>query len=116
MPDSDRDAVADAFAAVDIRAGTIVTADAFPAARKPAYKLTIDFGPDIGIKTSSAQITELYQIGDLVGMQIAGVVNLPPRRIAGLLSEVLVLGFPDAQGRVVLVRPAQTVRNGARLY
>ena len=106
----------DQFLAVDIRVGTIVAADPFPEARKPAYKLTIDFGPVIGQKRSSAQITELYELGELVGRQVAAVVNFPPRQIGPMRSEVLTLGFPDEQGRVVLVSPSQPVPNGARLF
>ncbi len=106
----------DDFLKVDVRAGTIVAAEPFPEARKPAYKLSIDFGPQIGVKRSSAQITEHYALDELVGRQVAGVVNLPPRRIGPFLSEVLTLGFPDAAGAVVLVTPATGVPNGARLF
>jgi tRNA-binding protein len=106
----------DAFALLDVRVGTIVDAQVFPEARKPAYKLTIDFGDDVGIKRSSAQITAHYKPEALVGTQIIGVVNFPPRRIAGFLSEVLVLGLPDERGEVVLVRPDLVIANGARLY
>lgn len=104
------------FLAVDIRVGTIVEALPFPEARKPAYRLRIDFGPVIGIRTSSAQITENHALADLPGTQVCAVVNFPPRRIGPFLSEVLTLGLPDAQGQVVLVRPAVPVPNGGRLF
>ena len=106
----------DRFLSVDIRVGTIVEALPFPEARKPAFKLRIDFGPAIGIKRSSAQITEHYALEDLPGMQVAAVVNFPPRQIGPVLSEVLTLGFPDAEGRVVLVQPTTPVPNGGRLF
>lgn len=104
------------FLAVDIRVGTIVAAEPFPEARKPAFKLTIDFGPVIGCKRSSAQITEHYALADLVGRQIAAVVNFPPRQIGPMMSEVLTLGFPDTDGQVVLVAPTRPVPNGGRLF
>ena len=104
------------FAAVDIRVGTIVGVAPFPAARKPAWKLSIDLGPAIGLKNSSAQVTDLYAQDALVGMQVACVVNLPPRRIGPFLSEVLTLGFPDEAGRVVLVQPERPVPNGGLLF
>ncbi|QDZ08956.1 tRNA-binding protein [Sphingomonas panacisoli] len=101
---------------VDIRIGTIVAADPFPEARKPAYKLSIDFGEPIGVKRSSVQITEHYALDDLVGRQVAAVVNFPPRQIGPMRSEVLTLGFPDADGKVVLIGPSELVPNGGRLF
>ena len=105
-----------AFLAVDIRVGTVVAVLPFPEARKPAWKLEIDFGPTIGRKRSSAQVTELYAAEELVGRQVAAVVNFPPRQIGPMMSEVLTLGFPDAAGRVVLVSPSQPVPDGGRLF
>ena len=104
------------FLAVDIRVGTIVEAEPFPEARKPAYKLVIDFGPAIGRKKSSVQITENYALGELPGRQVAAVVNFPPRQIGPVISEVLTLGFPDEHGHVVLFAPDQDVPNGGRLF
>lgn len=101
---------------LDIRVGTIVEAAPNEGARKPAYRLVVDFGPEIGRRTSSAQIVENYRPEDLLGRQVAAVVNFPPRRIARTLSEVLVLGFPDAAGNVVLVGVDRPVPNGGRLY
>jgi tRNA-binding protein len=106
----------DDFMKLDIRVGTIVEALPFPQARKPAYRLTIDFGPEIGIKRSSAQITARYALEDLPGQQVAAVVNFPPRQIGPVVSEVLTLGFPDADGKVVLVQPSKPVPNGGRLF
>ena len=103
------------FLKVDIRIGTIVAAEPFPQARKPAYKLTIDFGA-IGLKKSSAQITRHYACEDLVGRQVAAVVNFPPRQIGPFMSEVLTLGLSDAEGRVVLVGPDHEVPLGARMH
>ncbi|MGC1270913.1 MAG: tRNA-binding protein [Croceibacterium sp.] len=106
----------DQFLAVDIRVGTIVAAEPFPEARKPAFRLTIDFGPAIGVKRSSAQITENYTLEQLVGMQVAAVVNFPPRQIGPMMSEVLTLGFPDAAGNVMLFSPPSPVPDGGRLF
>jgi tRNA-binding protein len=106
----------DEFMKVDIRVGRIVAAEPFPQARKPAFKLTIDFGPDIGLKRSSAQITLNHDLDSLVGMQVLAVVNFPPRQIGPFMSEVLTLGVPDAAGAVMLIRPDREVPLGGRLY
>jgi tRNA-binding protein len=106
----------DDFLKVDIRLGTILSAEPFPQARKPAYRLVIDFGPAIGVKKSSAQITRHYRIDELVGRRVAAVVNFPPRQIGSFLSEVLTLGFPDADGEVVLIGPDRPAPDGARLF
>lgn len=106
----------DQFLAVDIRVGTIVEARDFSEARKPAFRLLIDFGPVIGRKASSAQITEHYTVEELVGRQVAAVVNFPPRQIGPMMSEVLTLGFPDSDGKVVLVSPNEAVPDGGRLF
>lgn len=106
----------DDFHRVDIRVGTIVEAEPFPQARKPAIKLRIDFGAEIGIKRSSAQITRHYAPEALVGTKVAAVVNFPPRQLGPIMSEVLCLGFPDADGEVVLVRPDRAVPDGGRLF
>ncbi|MBL8838062.1 MAG: tRNA-binding protein [Alphaproteobacteria bacterium] len=106
----------DDFARVDIRVGTIVAAEPFPEARKPAIKLKVDFGPAIGVKKSSAQITVHYKLDELVGRQVAAVVNFAPRQIGPFMSEVLVLGFPDADGAVVMIAPDKKVPDGGRLF
>jgi tRNA-binding protein len=103
------------FEKVDIRVGTIVEAEPFPEARKPAYKLKIDFGPEIGVKKSSAQITVHYTLDDLIGRQVLGVVNLPPRQIGPVRSEVLTLGFEDENGAIVLAAVTQGVPNGRKM-
>lgn len=106
----------DDFLKVDIRVGTVVKAEPYPEARVPAIKLWIDFGPEIGEKKTSAQITTHYDAGDIVGKQVAAVVNFPPRQIGKFMSEVLTLGFPDADGGVILIAPDQPVPNGKRLH
>ena len=106
----------DQFLAVDIRIGTVVSAEPFPEARKPAFKLVIDFGPAIGVKKSSAQITERYALDELPGRQVAAVVNFAPRQIGKFMSEVLTLGFADAAGAVILFAPDHAVPNGSRLF
>ena len=108
--------VYDVFASLDIRAGTVRTAEPFPEARKPAYRLTIDFGEAIGVKKSSAQITAHYTPDGLVGRQVLAVINFAPRKISPFLSEILILGLPDGEGQVVLIGPDQPVPAGGRLY
>lgn len=103
------------FLKLDIRAGTIINAQDFPEARKPAIRLWVDLGEDIGVKKSSAQITDHYSPAGLVGQKVMAVVNFPPRQIGPMLSEVLVLGFPDAEGKIVLAAPLGDVPNGSRL-
>ena len=106
----------DDFMKVDIRVGTITRAEPFPEARKPAYRLWVDFGPEIGVKRSSAQITRHYTLDELPGRQVLAVVNFPPRQIGKVLSEVLVLGVPDENDQVVLIGPGHDVPLGGRLY
>ncbi len=103
------------FARVELRVGTVVAVEAFPEARKPAYKITADFGSDIGIKKASAQITALYTREELLGRQIIGVVNFPPKQIGPFRSEFLVTGFVQDDGNVVLATPERPVANGVKL-
>jgi tRNA-binding protein len=104
------------FEKIDVRVGTIVTAEPFPQARKPAYKLTIDFGEVVGIKRSSAQITANHKLEQLVGRQVLAVVNFPPRQIGPFMSEVLTLGLPDGEGAVMLIGPSGKVPDGGRMF
>ncbi len=104
------------FEKVDIRVGTVVRCEAFPEAHKPALKLWIDFGAEIGERKTSAQITHYYEPGELIGRQVAAVVNFPPKQIGPFMSECLALGFPDEEGRVVLISPDHDVPNGGKLF
>jgi tRNA-binding protein len=106
----------DEFLKIDIRVGTVIEAVPFPEARKPAYKLKIDFGEELGIKRSSAQITVHYPLDQLVGRQVAGVVNFPSRQIGPFMSDVLTLGFADEKGDIVLLEPERPVPNGSRMF
>ena len=105
----------DEFLRVDVRVGTVVKAEAYPEARQPAIKLQVDFGADIGVKKTSAQITVHYDLESLLGRQVAAVVNFPPKQIGKFMSEVLVLGFPDENGDIVLLSPDRTIPNGGRM-
>ena len=121
MPDTSPGAVAaqisyDDFRRIDVRVGTVTAVEPYPEARKPAYKMTIDFGPEIGTRRSSAQVTVRYRAEEILGKQVAAVVNFPPKQIGRFRSEVLVLGFPDAEGEVVMIAPSLPVPNGGRLY
>lgn len=106
----------DDFLKVDIRVGTIVRAEDYPEARKPAFKLWVDFGSEIGERKTSAQITKHYSLDELVGRQVAAVVNFPAKQIGKFMSEILVLGFPDAEGEVVLMQPSTSIPNGGRMF
>jgi tRNA-binding protein len=106
----------DDFLRVDVRVGTVLSAEPLMGARKPAIVLQIDFGPEIGVKKSSAQLTVHYRAEELIGRQVAAVLNFPPRQVGKLMSEVLTLGFPDADGAVVLIMPERKVPNGGRLF
>jgi tRNA-binding protein len=106
----------DDFTKVDIRVGRIIQVEDFPQARKPAYKLRIDFGPELGIKRSSAQITSHYTKEELIGRQVIAVVNFPPKQIGPFISEVLTLGVPDSEGKVVLLSPTKDVPLGGKMF
>ena len=104
------------FQKVDIRVGTIVRTEPYPEARRPAFKLWVDLGPEVGVKRASAQVTKYYDLEGLIGRQVAAVVNFPPKQIGKMMSEILVLGFPDGDGDVVLIGPERAVPNGGLLY
>ena len=115
-PEITQEITFDDFLKVDIRVGTIVRTEPYPEARRPAFKLWVDFGPELGVKRSSAQVTKLYDLEGLVGRQVAAVVNFPAKQIGKMMSEILVLGFPDGADEVVLITPERAVPNGGRLY
>ncbi len=106
----------DDFLKLDIRVGTVVKAEPYPEARQPACKVWVDFGAEFGVKKTSAQVTAHYTVEDLIGRQVAAVINFPPKQIGKFMSEILVLGFPDGTGEVILVVPDQWVPDGSRLY
>ncbi len=106
----------DEFRRIDVRVGTVIGVDPYPEARIPAFKLSIDFGPAIGVKCSSAQLTHHYEPDGILGRQVAAVVNFPAKQIGKFMSEVLVLGFPDAEGEVVMIGPDRPVPNGGRMF
>jgi tRNA-binding protein len=116
MADQKPDIAFEDFLKLDIRVGTVTQVEDFPEARRPAYKLTIDFGPEIGTRRSSAQITDNYTKAELLGRQVAAVVNFPPKQIGKFMSECLVMGFSDARGHIVLVTPDRPVPNGGALH
>jgi len=109
-------ATIDDFHKIDIRVGTVVDVQPFPEAKKPALKVFVDFGPELGTKKTSAQITQNHSAETLIGKQVAAVVNFPPRQVGPFMSEILILGFPDDAGFVTLVHPSKPVPNGGRLY
>jgi tRNA-binding protein len=104
------------FLKIDIRVGTVVRAEPYPEARRPAYKVWVDFGAELGVKKTSAQATAHYALDDLIGRQVAAVVNFPPKQIGKFMSEILILGFPDGAGEVVVIGPERPVPNGGRLF
>jgi tRNA-binding protein len=104
------------FLKIDIRVGTVVRAEPYPEARRPAYKVWVDFGAELGVKKTSAQATAHYALDDLIGRQVAAVVNFPPKQIGKFMSEILILGFPDGDGEVVVIGPERPVPNGGRLF
>ncbi len=106
----------DDFLKLDIRVGTVVKAEPYPQARQPAIKVWVDFGAELGVKKTSAQVTAHYTVEDLIGRQVAAVTNFPPKQIGKFMSEILILGFPDGAGEVILVVPGQWVPDGSRLY